>query len=140
LKHTVLSLESCKIPSINHKYLISKRTGKFILCRSYREIKRLLTDKCKAVKIAPPYRVEIYIETSCDIDNGLKVILDSLTNAIDDDDHILDLRIIKKKIKRARPGKLLVTVESIETPDYSPFKDLMDKIKSLVFSTDNPIN
>lgn len=86
-------------------------------------MKQFLTDKCVKMHIDPPYKVEIYVETASDIDNGLKIILDSLLNAIDDDKHILDLRIIKKKIKRSKPGRLIVTVETIETPDYSLIQD-----------------
>jgi Holliday junction resolvase RusA-like endonuclease len=126
MKHIVLDLDT-RLPSINHKYIIAR--GKLILSRQYREIKAHLTSKCLKINLDPPYRVEIYVETASDIDNGLKIILDSITSAIDDDKNVLDLRIIKKKIKRAKAGRILVTVESIPIPDYS-FFDSDDKILS----------
>lgn len=88
--------------------------GRLILARQYRDLKQFLSNEVTRIHIKPPYRVLIYIETYCDIDNNLKLILDSLTsNCIDDDSLIQELFIKKKAIKKGRSGRLDVYVETL---------------------------
>ena len=122
MKHLVLSIPNIKLPSINHKYIVAR--GRMILSRQYRDLKEFLSNEVSRLHIDPPYRVLIVIETSCDIDNNLKVILDSLTgNCIDDDRDIEELIIKKKKIKRNKSGSLKVYVETITIEDT--FKEIL---------------
>jgi Holliday junction resolvase RusA-like endonuclease len=105
----VLSLKSIKLPSINKKYILSRR--RLILSKQYREFKEYLSAQCLKVDICPPYFVKIYVESYADIDNGIKMIIDSLKgNCIGDDRDIIKLEVIKKKIKRGKSGRLEVYV------------------------------
>ena len=73
----------------------------------------MLSYYCKKIKIDPPYRVEIYLTTYLDLDNPVKIILDSLDNAITNDREILELHVYKTKTKRGKLGGIRVFVESL---------------------------
>lgn len=111
----VLNVEGLRIPSINHKF-IKRKDGRFILCPAYRQFKNDLTICCRQVKIAPPYAVSIRIRTATDVDAPIKPILDALQakGVIDDDKHILSLRVIKTPIQRGKGGAVEVIVETME--------------------------
>jgi Holliday junction resolvase RusA-like endonuclease len=109
----VLSVDEIRLPSTNHKYYITRKG--LIPTRQYRETKKKLEDMVMNIEIPSPYHVKIEVQTYSDIDNNLKIILDSLKNrCIDDDKNILKLTVIKKNHKRGRAGFLNVWVETID--------------------------
>ena len=77
-------------------------------------MKDILSLACKRIALKPPYRVDIYLETYLDIDNPIKLIVDCLGNCIENDREILELSVVKKKVKRGRSGQLIVWVEEIK--------------------------
>lgn len=111
----VLSVEGIKIASINQKFL-KRRDGRLFLNPAYRQFKNDLTICCRAVKIAPPYAVSIRIRTATDVDAPIKPILDALQakGVIEDDKHILSLRVMKTPIQRGKHGSVEVIVETME--------------------------
>lgn len=111
----VLDISEIKIASINGKY-DKMRSGRLYLSPKYRSFKDELVYRCRATRIKPPYAVTIDIHTATDIDNAIKVILDSLQikGVIDDDKNVMHLTVKKTHIKRGRMGKVIVDVEEIK--------------------------
>ena len=107
----IIDLENIRIPSINRKFI---KTG--VLAPEYRACKEMLRRNCfRNTKIKGPYKVEIYIDTYKDIDNGIKMIIDAVAAAgvIDNDKNINKLIISRKPIKKGQMENLIVTVESL---------------------------
>lgn len=107
----VIDIDDVRFPSINHKYYKN-----FSLRPEYKNFKNLLYIYCVLVKINPPYVVTINCESSIDIDNFIKPIMDALQdkNVIDNDANVLELHVYKTKIKNGMSGRLTVEVETIE--------------------------
>lgn len=106
----IIELENIKIPSVNGKYI---KIG--VLSKEYRLCKNLLRNSCVRKKINGPYRVEIYIDTYKDIDNCVKIIIDSMAEAgvIDNDKNVKQLYVSKEFLKKGKPENLIVNVETI---------------------------
>lgn len=106
----VIDLENIKIPSINHKYVLSR--GRLVLSIEYRIWKNFIKQNCIKKKIGGPYCVDIYIDTNKDIDNCIKMIIDAIADAgvVDNDKNIVQLFVSKQPIKKGYPEKLIVLV------------------------------
>jgi Holliday junction resolvase RusA-like endonuclease len=106
----VIDIENIKIPSVNRM-----RIKMQVLSKEYRLCKKMLSNICIMEKIKGPYRVEIYINTYKDIDNCVKMIIDSMADAgvIDNDKNVVQLYVSKFKIKKGHPESLYVKVETI---------------------------
>jgi Holliday junction resolvase RusA-like endonuclease len=111
----VIRLTQIKIPSINEKYNINFKTGRFFLKPAYREFKKLLQLVCKKTMLLPPYRIQINISTYKDIDNVEKLVIDSLQgNCIDNDRNVLEKYTKKIRLKKGSLESLVVWVETIK--------------------------
>ena len=108
----IINLENIKVPSVNQKYGYNPQTKRAFVNREYTQFKKLLTASAVKMKVEPPYYV--LIEKSCyiDIDNDIKIILDSLEDAgvIENDRSVLKLQVIKEHIAKKSPGYLRVYV------------------------------
>ena len=115
MKH-ILSIENIKLGRINDKYQIDQKTGQLFLTKTYRDFKNLVMLKSVRGQIKAPYKVIIKIETYSDIDACIKPIYDGLEKAgvISNDKYILEEHIYKTPIKRGRPNKIDVWIETIE--------------------------
>lgn len=115
MKH-ILSIENIKLGSINEKYAWNKKLGRLILSDTYRDFKNLIILKAVRGQIKAPYKVMIKAETYRDIDNFIKPLHDGLEVAgiISNDRYILEEHIYKTPIKRGRPNKIDVWIETIE--------------------------
>jgi Holliday junction resolvase RusA-like endonuclease len=108
------------IPSINQKYIINKKTGQLVLSGAYRKFKEdlsLLFSKIEPVP--PPYRINVLVRTYKDIDNFVKVMLDSLeaAGAIKNDRDVVLLNIRKFPAKRGASEAFAVEVLTDDEKD-----------------------
>ena len=115
----ILDVENIKIPSINGKYGVNPKTGRLYLQPKYREFKELIENMVVQfsidTKIEPPYSVKINVGTALDIDNFIKVLLDSLQQArlIDDDKNVHRLTINKTPVKKGSANSLQVFLNTL---------------------------
>ena len=107
----VIDIENIKIPSVNRM-----RIKMQVLSKEYRICKKKLLSNCIIEKIKGPYRVEIYIDTYKDIDNCVKIIIDSMVEAgvIDNDKNVKQLYVSKQPIKKGKPESIIVNVGTIK--------------------------
>lgn len=112
----VINVQNVKIPSINQKYGVNRKTGRLFLNRDYRLFKEALSLVCSKKMLPSPYKVLIEIENYGDIDNQIKLIQDSLQgNCIDNDNNIYELIVRKTPLKRGKCGSIKVFVESLHS-------------------------
>lgn len=111
----VINLINIKLPSVNSKFGVNRKTNRLFLSEEYKVFKELLSNCCRCVIIPPPYRVQIVIETYKDIDACVKLITDSLQNrCIGNDRDILEMFIRKIPVQKGENDKLRVYVETIK--------------------------
>lgn len=111
----IISLKNIKFSSLNYKFAVYN--GRMILTKQYRDFKKLLYISAHPLKnILPPYRIKIVMQTSLDIDNPIKCIIDALETKgiLKDDKYVEELILIKKPMKRNENGSLDVWVGTIE--------------------------
>lgn len=108
----VIDMKEVKLRSVNNKYNLNPKTKRLFLNPTYRKLKEELTAQVKDVEVEAPYKVLIVFDTYLDIDNPVKLILDSLGGIITNDRDILCLTVVKRPIIRGRPGRLKVYLET----------------------------
>jgi Holliday junction resolvase RusA-like endonuclease len=106
----ILDLKNVLLPRINDRY-----NKNFSLKNSYRLKKNNLLNEIriqtqKMPLLESPYYVNIQVGTHLDIDSFIKPLLDSIQESgnIDNDSNILDLRIIKTKLKKTEKNWIKV--------------------------------
>jgi len=108
----ILDLENVRMVGINNKYIWNPKMGRLILSREYRDFKNMIitcTTKIEDVKIEGIY---IWFSGYCDIDAGIKAIIDGVCEKLGvNDREITRLHVNKLPIKRGQAGYLKVYIE-----------------------------
>jgi len=110
----ILDSEGVGFCSANRKVKL-RRSGVPSNSQKYKDFRKevaILSKMQSGGKLEKPYRILIQTESMLDIDNSLKPILDGLqdSSVIQDDRHILDLRVIHSRNKK---NKLKISGQSI---------------------------
>ena len=107
----ILNIET-KLPTINSKLSINKKTGKFFASQEYKNFKNIIYMFLKRIKVKKPYALYIEIETHIDIDNPIKPVLDAIEQSgiIDNDKYVERLYIDKKTIKRNEQNRIKINI------------------------------
>lgn len=107
----ILNIET-KLPSINSKLSINKKTGRFFASQDYKNFKNIIYMFLKRIKVKKPYALYVDIETHIDIDNPIKPVLDAIQESgiIDNDRNIERLYIDKKSIKRNEQNRIKIKI------------------------------
>lgn len=113
----VIDIKNIKMNSINQKFGYNPKTRKLYSNSEYKQFKACLINELNANhvnQIAPPYYVDIYMETYLDIDAPIKAILDALQEhgCIINDRDVLSLSVQKKQIKKGTKSSLQIVVET----------------------------
>lgn len=108
----ILDVENIILSSINEKYNYNFKKRQLFLNSNYKTFKDLVSLTVRKVRIDPPYQVSIFFEGYIDVDAPIKAILDGLQAAgvLKNDRDVLDLRVMKKRTKRSKYGKLKIEV------------------------------
>ena len=123
----ILKAENIKLISTNEKYMVASKysankrrnvpflilSSKYKLCsETLLTLFRSSIDINKIVNYTSNVKVVIKLETYLDIDNAVKMIIDTICKlkVIKNDRVINELFIIKKPIKRGSPSNILVKI------------------------------
>jgi Holliday junction resolvase RusA-like endonuclease len=87
--------------------------GRFISNPKYTAFKKHLFAMTRNIKLKPCYRISIYVECFCDIDNVIKPVLDALQmrGVIEDDKDVVMLEVDKTAIPKNKQGRIVVCGE-----------------------------
>lgn len=96
--------------SVNKRLILNKRVGRFANTRAYAELKSAWSWHVKSQWRRKPLTRALSLEINFwypnrrhDIDNGIKIVLDVLSNLVYEDDKQIDELIVHKKLDKENP-------------------------------------